>query len=126
MKEKWVSLIVLVLVMASCATLTYSKPPWGTSKDVYPIANILLERGRLGVSEVPAENYVRLGGAWDVHDRGGDLDNLRLALQKYSEWKAQLTGTGGTVSKPIKEIDIFYPQQENEKLGVVYYALALS
>ena len=131
MKGKWVSLIFVALVLASCATLTYSKPPWGTSKDAYPIANIPLGyiAGSLGVYEVPAENYVRLAALWDVHDRGGDLDKLRLALNKYFEWKEQLKGTGGKVSKPITEITIFYPQEENETIGVHYddmHTLALS
>ena len=40
LRRKWIPVIFLALFFASCATLTYNKPPWGTSKEAYLITTI--------------------------------------------------------------------------------------
>jgi hypothetical protein len=125
MKRKWVSLIFLVLFFASCATLTYNKPPWGTSNEAYPIITNVpdtMSALRIDVYEVPSQNKIQMRFSqtriFEVFDRGGALDSLRGALDKYVEWKEQLKDTGGKVSKSIKEIDVFYPHED--QVGVFY------
>ena len=131
MSRKWIALVFLVFFFSSCATLTYNKPPWGTSKEPYLMATITAEpsSAQMKVWEVPSENKIQLQFSRNVlvvFDRGGDLDSLRAALSKYVEWKEQLKGTGGKVSKPIKEIDVSYPAED--KIGVAYnlHSLVLS
>jgi hypothetical protein len=119
MRRKWIALTFLALFFASCATVVPNTTlhSWGTSKEAYLVATIARtgepNSAYMQIYEVPSENKIRLhfGGTsfCDVFDRGGDLDSLREALNKYVEWKEQLKDTGGKVSKPIKEIDVFYP-----------------
>ena len=124
MKGKWIALVFLALFFASCATLTYNQPPWGTSKEAYPIltlsASDVMRSFRIDIYEVPSQNKIQLRFSqrevFEVFDRGGALDSLRGTLNKYVEWKEQLKDTGGKVSKPIKEIDVFYPWED--KIGV--------
>ena len=126
MKGKWIGLVFLAFFFASCATLTYNQPPWGTSKEAYPIqtlgASDVMRSFRIEIYEVPSQNKIQLQFSqrevFEVFDRGGALDSLRASLTKYVEWKEQLKDTGGKVSKPIKEIDVFYPWED--KIGVSY------
>ena len=126
MKGKWLGLVFLALFFASCATLTYNQPPWGTSKEAYPIqtlsASDVMRSFRIEINEVPSQNKVQLQFSQrevlEVFDRGGALDSLRASLTKYVEWKEQLKDAGGKVSKPIREIDVFYPWED--KIGVSY------
>ena len=113
MKLKWASLITLVFVLACCATtMSYNKAPWGSSKLPYFVSSIALERtsAHMDVYEIPSENQIQLraGQLFVVSDRGGNLDGLREALNKYVEWKEQLKDTGGKISKPIGKIDLVY------------------
>ena len=126
MKGKWIALVFLAFFFASCATLTYNQPPWGTSKEAYSIltlgASDVMRSFRIDIFEVPSQNKIQLRFSqrevFEVFDRGGALDSLRGALNKYVEWKEQLKETGGKVSKPIKEIDVFYPRED--QIGVYY------
>jgi hypothetical protein len=75
----------------------------------------------MDIYEVPSKNEVQLGvdaspmdsrssgmnTVIEVYDRDGVLDSLRGALDKYLEWKEQLEDSGGKISKPIKEIEVF-------------------
>ena len=126
MRGKWILVIFLTFFFASCATLTYNQPPWGTSKEAYPIltlsASDVMRSFRIDIYEVPSQNKIQLQFSQtkviEVFDRGGALDSMRGALTKYAEWKEQLKDTDGKVSKPIKEIDVFYPWED--KIGVSY------
>ena len=126
MKGKWIALVFLAFLFASCATLTYNQPPWGTSKEAYPIltlsASDVMRSFQIEISEVPSQNKIQLRFSQtkviEVFDRGGALDSMRDALTKYAEWKEQLKDTDGKVSKPIREIDVFYPWED--KIGVSY------
>lgn len=109
MRLKWVSLIFLALLLGSCASLTYNKPPWGTSNEPYAILAGLPNASSgwtFDFYEVPSQNQIQVrypnGRVREINDRGGNLDDLRLALAKYSEWKDQLKDTEGKVSKPIR------------------------
>ena len=118
--------IFLTFFFASCATLTYNQPPWGTSEDAYSIltlsASDVMRSFRIDIYEVPSQNKIQLRFTQtkviEIFDRGGALASLRGALNKYAEWKEQLKDTSGKVSKPIKEIDVFYPWED--KIGVSY------
>ena len=126
MRRKWIALVFLAFFFASCATLTYNQPPWGTSKEAYPIltlsASDVMRSFQIEISEVPSQNKIQLRFSQtkviEVFDRGGALDSMRGALTKYAEWKEQLKDTDGKVSKPIKEIDVFYPWED--KIGISY------
>ena len=111
----------------------YSKPPWGTSNEPYAILAGLPSANSgwaFDFYEVPSQNQIQLrypnGRVREIDDRGGNLDDLRLALAKYSEWKAQLKDTGGKVSKPINQVAVLYPGEENEVLPDSYYSFAFS
>jgi len=136
---KWVSPIFLVFLLASCATLTYNKPPWGTSKEAYLITSIAPtdepESASMQIYEVPSENKIQLRTSRQLHtprqllevfDAAGGLDSLRGALSKYFEWKEQLKDTGGKVSKPIKEIDVFFPGEGKMGVSSNLHSLVLS
>ena len=126
MRGKWILVIFLTFFFASCATLTYNQPPWGTSEDAYSIltlsASDVMRSFRIDIYEVPSQNKIQLRFTQtkviEIFDRGGALASLRESLNKYVEWKEQLKDTSGKVSKPIKEIDVFYPWED--KIGVSY------
>jgi hypothetical protein len=126
LRLKWIAIVFLALFFASCATLTYNQPPWGTSEEAYPILTLSVSDAmrsfRIDINEVPSQNKIQLRFSqrevFEVFDRGGALNSLRGALTKYVEWKEQLKETGGKVSKPIGEIDFFYPKED--KIGVYY------
>ena len=137
MKLKWAALIFLAFFFASCATVVPNNPLWGTSKEAYPIltsvdvlAASTRELGRFPISfyEVPFYNEIQLqtlGDVFAVTDTGGALDSLRGALIKYVEWKEQLKDTGGKVSKPIIEIDGFYPSENKPDVSYDFHSLRL-
>ncbi len=146
MRLKWVSLVFLALLLGSCASLTYNKPPWGTSNEPYAILTDVQVANRHWASdfyEVPSQNKIQLrfpipvledydrGGGYygrvlEVYDRGGSLDDLKLALAKYSEWKDQLKDTGGKISKPINEVSAFSPTDVGNVSPPAYYSFACS
>ena len=134
MKLKRVSLIFLAFLFASCATVVPDTPshPWGTSKEAYLITRIDGPGMNMNIYEVASKNEIQLGvdalpmdnrspginTVIEVYDRDGVLDSLRGALDKYLEWKGQLKDSGGKISKPIKEIEVF-----GEDRGGDYYNL---
>ena len=131
LRRKWIAVTSLALFFFSCATLTYNKPPWGTSKEAYLIATIAptgeRESASMETYEVPSENKILLRTPRQLHtprqllevfDAAGGLDSLWQVLSKYVEWKEQVKDTGGKVSKLIKEIDVFFPGEG--KMGVSY------
>ena len=64
MKGKWIGLVFLAFFFASCATLTYNQPPWGTSKEAYSIHNTgasdVMRSFRIDIYEVPSQNKIQL------------------------------------------------------------------
>ena len=98
MRLKWVSLLPLALLLGSCASLLYSKPPWGTSSEPYPILTGLADlRSGLpvGVYEVPSQNEIQLElskTVYEVYDRGGNVDDLRAGLVKYLRMERSTQG----------------------------------
>lgn len=87
-----VGLCVLGTIVALPALLTLAPVRAGPFKDMAPIGDVLLARGR-DASEVPVTSSFLLGDLnCDLRFDGGDIDVFFVALENPTLWQATFPG----------------------------------